>query len=289
MRDLDKAVFARVDVEIDVAGLAEVVLLGEPRIGDDLAVAASRHLHRIQDVRRTPRARNGDQEIARASMKIELLGEDILVAEIVAEAGERGRVVEGQRPQTAVLGEVDREMAGDAGTPAVADKYDGAAAVVSLMGGFADPFATLVERQLFRRAIGHLGATQGIRQGCEILVQLLAHVFSLLPSTYLRRPVMPLMSDAFSIERRWPTISTLSAPTTLPMKPMRLIGPPAATSGAVTARKASPAPTVSITFLANAEMVCTMPPLSNVTQPCLPCVMMIFEQSMQSSASRWAM
>ena len=36
---------------------------------------------------------------------------------------------------------------------------------------------------------------------------------------YFSRPVMPLISAALSIERRWPTISTLSAPTTLPMKP----------------------------------------------------------------------
>ena len=50
---------------------------------------------------------------------------------------------------------------------------------------------------------------------------------------------MPLIKAGFSIDRRCPTISTLSAPTTLPIKPMRCIGPPAATSGAVMAKNAS--------------------------------------------------
>ena len=67
------------------------------------------------------------------------------------------------------------------------------------------------------------------------------------------------------------------------------MAPPAATSGAVIARKASPAPTVSTTFLAKAGIVWTMPPRSKVTQPCLPWVMMILSQSTWRSPSRCAM
>ena len=35
---------------------------------------------------------------------------------------------------------------------------------------------------------------------------------------------MPLIKADFSIDRRWPTISTLSAPTTLPMHRIGFIG-----------------------------------------------------------------
>jgi hypothetical protein len=41
-----------------------------------------------------PGAADRDQEIARASMKLQLLGKDILVTEIIAQAGQRRRVVE---------------------------------------------------------------------------------------------------------------------------------------------------------------------------------------------------
>src|SRR5580692_7675823 len=221
-------------------------------------------------------------------MELELLGEHILVAEVVAEASEGRGIVEGQRPQPAVLGKIDGEVAGDAGAAAVADEDDLVAGVVGFVGGLAHPLTAVLERDFLRHAIGDLSRPHGVGQRADPPIQQFLHVFQG-SDNYFSSPVMPLIRAAFSIERRWPTISTLSAPTTLPMKPTLFIGAPAATSGAVTARNASPAPTVSTTFLANAGMVWVMPPVSNVTQPCLPWVTMIFEQSMWFSASRRAM
>ena len=45
---------------------------------------------------------------------------------------------------------------------------------------------------------------------------------------------------------RWPTIRTFMAPTALPMKAARKGSLPAASNGPATAKKASPAPIVSI-------------------------------------------
>ena len=72
---------------------------------------------------------------------------------------------------------------------------------------------------------------------------------------------MYLMSETLSTDRRWPTIPTLRAPAALPMTPASSISPPAAAIGAVTAKNASPAPTVSTTVLVNAGMLITSPPL----------------------------
>src|SRR5579864_4824263 len=180
-------------------------------------------------------------------MEFKLLGEHVLVAQVVAEASERGRIVEGERAKPAILGKIDSQMAGNAGAAAVADENDLVAGIVRLVGGLAHPLAARFQRQLFRRAIGHFGGAHGVGQRADPSIQQFPHVFRL--RCYLSRPVMPLIRAAFSIERRWPTISTFNAPTTLPMKPTRFIGAPAATSGAVTARNASPAPTVSTTFL----------------------------------------
>src|ERR1700676_3620408 len=290
MRDLDEAVFLvlSADIKVHVASAPQRVAFAKPRIGHDFAAARPRLLHRAENVRRHAGARNRDQDVARPGMEFELLGKHVLVAEIVAQAGERGRVVEGERPQPAVLGKIDGQVAGDAGAAAVADENDLVAGVVRLVGGLAHPLAARFQRQLLRSQIGHLGGAHGASQRTDPTIQQFPHFCPRL-QCYLSRPVMPLIKAAFSIERRWPTISTFNAPTTLPMKPTGFTGAPAATNGAVTARNASPAPTVSTTFLAKAGMVWVMPPASNVTQPCLPWVTMILEQSMWFSASRRAM
>ena len=62
---------------------------------------------------------------------------------------------------------------------------------------------------------------------------------------YFNNPVNALTRDGLSTDWRCPTFSILRAPTTFPINPTRSISPPAATSGAVTARKASPARTIS--------------------------------------------
>src|ERR1700726_2213534 len=109
MRYFDEAVFLVLpaDVEVHVAGPPQLVALGKSRIGHDLAAARPRLLHRAEDVRRAAGARNRDQDVARPGMKFELLGEYIFIAEIVAKAGERRRIVEGERAQPAVLGKID--------------------------------------------------------------------------------------------------------------------------------------------------------------------------------------
>src|SRR5580700_73744 len=271
MRDLDEAVFLVLSahIKVHVAGASQRVAFAEPRIGHDLAAPRPCLFHRAEDVRRHAGARNRDQKVARPGMELELLGEHVLITEVVAEAGERGGVVEGERAKPAVLGKIDGQVARYAGAAAVADENDLIAGIVRLVGGLAHPLAARFERQFFRRPIGHFGSAHGVGQRADIFLQQFPHFCPRL-QCYLSRPVMPLIRAAFSIERRWPTISTFNAPTTLPMKPTRFIGAPAATSGAVTARNASPAPTVSTTFLAKAGMVWVMPPASNVTQPCLP-------------------
>jgi len=112
-------------------------------------------------------------------------------------------------------------MTGYAGAAAIADEHDLVAGIMRLVGGVAHPLATGVERKRLRRAIGDLRAAQQIGQGSEILVQLLAHVARPLQlRAHFKRPMMLLMREAFSMEHRWPMISTLSAPTTLPMNPI---------------------------------------------------------------------
>src|SRR6266436_7921830 len=58
---------------------------------------------------------------------------------------------------------------------------------------------------------------------------------------------------------RWPTILTFIAPTALPMKAARKGSLPLATRGAAKAKKASPAPIVSIASPINAGMRFTPP------------------------------
>ena len=65
---------------------------------------------------------------------------------------------------------------------------------------------------------------------------------------YFNRAVMNLKNGASSIEDRLPKNPTAMAPAALPIKATKSIGKPAATQGAVSARKASPAPVVSTIF-----------------------------------------
>ena len=79
---------------------------------------------------------------------------------------------------------------------------------------------------------------------------------------YFKTAVRNFSSGTFSTERRWPTMPTLMAPAALPMKPIWSMRPPARTSGAVTARKASPAPTVSTIVLVKRRDAQRRPELS---------------------------
>src|ERR1700724_500300 len=101
-------------------------------------------------------------------MKFELLGEHVLIAQVVAQTGERRWVVEGERAKPAVLGKIDGQVARYACAAAVADENDLIAGIVRLMGGLAHPLAARFERQLFRRAIGYLGRAHGVSQGADV-------------------------------------------------------------------------------------------------------------------------
>jgi len=84
---------------------------------------------------------------------------------------------------------------------------------------------------------------------------------------YFNKVVTYFASGIFSTELRCPTIPTFMAPAALPTKPAISNRPLAATSGAETAKNASPAPTVSTTVLVNAGIEMVSPDPSWVTQP----------------------
>jgi hypothetical protein len=108
-------------------------------------------------------------------MKIELLGKNVLVPQIVTETSECGRVVESKRSQSAVLGKIDREMAGDAGAATVADENDLVAGAVRFVGGVTHPLAPVRQGDAFRGTVGDLGSMKEIRQRRKISTKLLAH------------------------------------------------------------------------------------------------------------------
>ena len=83
------------------------------------ATAASTALRMLAE---RPELRDSDHDVARACVQLDLLGEDAVVAEIVAETGEHAGVVEGERADPAVLGIVGRHVARDRGAAAVADE-----------------------------------------------------------------------------------------------------------------------------------------------------------------------
>src|SRR6185503_3899597 len=87
-------------------------------------------------------------------MHLQLLGEDVGIAEVVAEACECGRVVECRCTDAAVLEELDGVVAGDGRAAAVADQNDFLAGVVRLTGRLGDPFEACaqVERSAFLMA-----------------------------------------------------------------------------------------------------------------------------------------
>ena len=132
------------------------------------------------------------KHVAGTRMKIELLGENIFVAEIVAEAGQRRRIVEGQGAQAAVLGKIDRQMAGYAGAAAIADEHDLVAGVMRLASRALAPSRNPASSdKLFDVTVANFGFTDQIGQSIEVLLQLVAHAVHL--RYYFSRPMMPLI------------------------------------------------------------------------------------------------
>ena len=71
-------------------------------------------------------------------MPFDLMGEDILVADIVSKAGQHGAVAESRRPHTAGFGKIDGHMRRNTHAAAVSDEHDLVAAVVSAMAELAN-------------------------------------------------------------------------------------------------------------------------------------------------------
>ena len=86
-----------------------------------------------------------------------------------------------------------------------------------------------------------------------------------------------------------PTIRTAKAPTTFPMKEIRSNGIATAKHGAVKAKKASPAPTVSTTLAENIGVRFSSPLSPMAIEPFLPLAfLMSGGASLRSFAPRWA-
>src|SRR6266540_1018341 len=184
-------------------------------------------------------------------MELNLLRKDTLVAEVVSQARQGRSVGECQGTHTALFRKVNGEMAGNALAPAVADEDELVVAIMGLVSEIAYSRKAPLDPDFMACPIGHRCVANDVSERVKIGKDCLLHWRTLHFSSAVRL----LITADFSMVLRWPTISTLSAPTTLPMNPTRSIAPPAAISGEVTARKASPAPTVSTTLRATAGIV----------------------------------
>src|SRR3954464_13782578 len=139
-------------------------------------------------------------------MEFDLLGKNILIAKIVAEARQRCRIIERHRAQTAVLGKIDGEMAGNSGAAAIANKDDLVVAIMGLMRRFSHPLATLLERDRLPLRVSDFGAALQPLKRCKISIELFTqrviHFIEHVAFSYLSKPVRPLIKAGLSIERR---------------------------------------------------------------------------------------
>ncbi len=71
--------------------LAQRIVVPEAGERDDRHRITRGLRRRVQDVRRFARTGDRDEDVAGAAVKLDLLGEDVLIAEVVAEAGEGER------------------------------------------------------------------------------------------------------------------------------------------------------------------------------------------------------
>src|SRR4029078_13083792 len=115
-------------------------------------------------------------------------------------------------------------MAADTSTAAIANKHGLVARIVCRMRRAAKPLAAFTKGDLVLVGVSDLGVLEQARKRIEVAVQPAREIRGRLiqhapAPAYFSSPVIALINADFSIERRWPTISTLSAPTTLPMKP----------------------------------------------------------------------
>lgn len=136
MTDLYKAVTIGRDVEIDVAETAQRILRCKSAEGYYGAVGGASRSHRIEDIRRAPRATDRDYEVTRTSVKLNLLREDPLISEIIAKTGKHRAIIERKRTDVAILRIIGRHMTSDGGAASVADEYELVAACMGPTGKF---------------------------------------------------------------------------------------------------------------------------------------------------------
>src|SRR5262245_6063742 len=221
---LHKSIFFQTPKEMDVASRAQLVILGEARKCDNLAIGGARRLHRIQNIRRPARTADRDQEVPCAPVKFDLLGKHIFITEIIAKTGQGRWIVKRHRAQAPVLRKIYCKMAADAGAAAIAHKHDLVAGIMRRMRRATKPLAAFTESDLALAGVSNLGILEQAGKRIEIAVQPAGEISARLVQhapalAYFSSPVIALINADFSIERRCPTISTLSAPTTLPIKP----------------------------------------------------------------------
>src|ERR1043166_3184285 len=113
MPDLDKAVLTGADVEIHIAAAAQRIVFREAAESDDPAFPRARQIDGVENIGRAPGPADRDEKSTGAGVQIELLGEDLILAEIVAEGGQGGEVIERHGAHAAVLQVIERHMAGD--------------------------------------------------------------------------------------------------------------------------------------------------------------------------------
>src|SRR5215212_313944 len=174
MRDLDKTVFARAHEEVDVAGATQVIVFCKTRIGHDAAAAGVRGANCGKNIGRPARTADRDKKVASAGVELDLLGKHILIAKIIAEARQRRGIVERHRPQTAVLGEINCEMAGDSCAATVPYEDDLVVAIMGLMRHPPYPFAALFKRNRFSVSVSDFGAALQPLERRKIPVELFA-------------------------------------------------------------------------------------------------------------------
>src|ERR1700683_765374 len=123
MGHFNEAILRCPNVKIDVARLAQRIVLPESRECHDFATIGPGGLGAIQNIRRLSRRAESNQYVASAPMPLDLTGKDIFIAEIVAKARQHGAVAESHRPYFAALGEVDSHMGRDAQAASFADEH----------------------------------------------------------------------------------------------------------------------------------------------------------------------
>ena len=102
----------------------------------------ARRGHACENIGRFSGTADRNHHVAWRRVIFDLLGKDIFIAQIVAQRRQRRWIVERQRAQFAVFGEINCEMTGDPGAAAIADKKDLFAGIMSGVSRLADAVAS---------------------------------------------------------------------------------------------------------------------------------------------------